>query len=74
VNKTKLYYLFLLISFALQAQAQTTITGTVKSATGEALIGSSILIKSTSSGTRVNVDGTFTLQIDNKLKMAFTGC
>jgi len=62
-----MYYLLLLVTFTVSAEAQLMLTGTVKSATGEALIGASIFVKNTSSGTTADIDGTFTLQLDDKL-------
>ena len=43
------------------AFAQNTVTGTVKDASGEPVIGASVFVKDTQNGTIVNVDGTFTL-------------
>lgn len=65
-----MYHLLFLVSFTLSAQAQQTITGTVKSATGEALIGSSILLKNTSLGTTADVDGAFKLLLNEDAKNA----
>ncbi|HEY4656215.1 MAG TPA: carboxypeptidase-like regulatory domain-containing protein, partial [Cyclobacteriaceae bacterium] len=57
-------HLLLLVTLSLSAQAQITLTGTVKSDVNEPLIGASVLIKNTSLGTTVDVNGTFTLQLD----------
>jgi TonB-dependent starch-binding outer membrane protein SusC len=57
------YLIFLLIcSFGLQAQSM--LRGTVKSTTGEALIGASILIKGTTQGTVADIDGNFQIEVD----------
>jgi len=61
-------HLLLLVTLSLSAQAQITLTGTVKSDVNEPLIGASVLIKNTSLGTTVDVNGTFTLQLDEHLK------
>ena len=63
-----MYYLLFLVTLTVSAQAQLTLTGTVKSATGEPLIGSSILVKNTSTGTTVDVEGTFSLQLEDNMK------
>ncbi len=68
VKKTKMYYLLFLVTLSFSAQAQITLTGTVKNAAGEPLIGASILVKNTTSGTTVDVEGAFRLQLDEKLK------
>lgn len=53
---------------SLCLQAQSVLTGTVKNASGEPLIGASILIKGTSIGTTANIDGAFTLPLDENLR------
>lgn len=63
-----MYYLLFLVTFAYTAHAQVILTGSVKGATGEPLIGASILIKNTSTGTTGDVNGNFTIQLDDKLK------
>ena len=68
VKKIKMHYLFFLATFAYSANAQVILSGSVKSAADEPLIGASILIKNTSSGTTVDVNGNFTLELDDKLK------
>lgn len=68
MKKTRMYYLLFLVMFSLSLKAQIMITGTVKNASGEPLIGSGILIKNTSSGTTSDVDGAFRIQLDDNLK------
>jgi TonB-dependent starch-binding outer membrane protein SusC len=63
VKRTILFYLLLLTCSA--ALAQGTVKGTVKSTTGEALIGASVLIKGTTQGTVVDIEGNFELQVDD---------
>ncbi len=68
-KRTLPYLLFLVTSittFGLHAQGM--LTGTVKSAAGEPLTGASILIRNTASGTTADVDGAFSLPLDDKLK------
>ena len=60
----KLILLIALIAFSgLAAQAQTvSVTGTVKDAdTEEAVIGASVLVKNTTTGTITDLDGIFSL-------------
>ncbi|HUH75345.1 MAG TPA: TonB-dependent receptor [Chitinophagales bacterium] len=62
------YYLLALIAFfgLNTLYAQTTITGTVVDNTQEPLIGSSVVLKGTTSGTITDFDGNFTLVINEK--------
>ncbi|MDO4181263.1 MAG: TonB-dependent receptor [Bacteroidales bacterium] len=54
--------IFLLFFFSLGMFAQQlTVTGVVKDATGEAVIGASVLVKGTTNGTITDFDGNFTL-------------
>lgn len=46
--------------------AQISITGTVKDATGEAIIGASVLEKGTTNGTVTDLDGNFALSVSGK--------
>jgi TonB-dependent starch-binding outer membrane protein SusC len=68
VKKTTIYYLLVLATFAHSANAQVVLTGTVKGAASEPLIGASILIKNTTTGTTVDVNGNFTIQLADNLK------
>jgi len=62
-NKKHFVLLFLLIfSLALFAQ-QRQIKGTVKDEKGEAIIGATIIVKGTTTGTTTDVDGNFTLNL-----------
>jgi TonB-linked SusC/RagA family outer membrane protein len=58
-----------------QAQQQQTITGVVKDNTGVPLLGVSIMIKGTSTGTSTDFDGEFSLKAEsaNILQMSFLG-
>lgn len=56
--------------------AQRTITGTVVDDKGEALIGSTVLVKGTSTGTVTDIDGTYSLNVGNDAEMlvfSYTG-
>jgi len=62
MKKHLLIYLLFLVT-ASQVYSQTAITGIVKSAKGEALIGVNVYVKSTTIGIITDVDGKFTLTI-----------
>ena len=57
------------------AFAQNTVTGTVKDASGEPIIGASVLINGTSQGTVTDLDGNFTLSVQpgQKLTISYIG-
>lgn len=61
------YFFILALAVPTIAQAQAIVTGTVKSESGEALIGANVYIKETSLGTSTNIEGAFTLQIPETL-------
>jgi TonB-dependent starch-binding outer membrane protein SusC len=72
--------LLLLLSMALltigSAIAQRTITGSVKDEKGEAMIGASIVVKGTTTGTIADADGKFSLNVPKDaatLVISFTG-
>jgi len=50
-----------LLATSLSAFAQSTVTGTVKDAAGEPVIGAAVQVKGTQNGATVNFDGTFAL-------------
>lgn len=69
-NSIRNFYLFLAaLAISTSALAQTTLSGTVKSASNEALPGVNIQLKNTGTGTVTDGDGTFKLQVpDNEIK------
>ena len=66
-----------LVLFAISLTlAQRTVSGTVTDDQGEPLIGASILVKGTSSGTVTDIDGTYSLAVpdgSNILTFSYTG-
>lgn len=61
-------YLFFALAVSFNVNAQISVTGTVKSANGEPLVGAGILVKNTSLGTMADVNGAFSLQLTDNLK------
>ncbi len=77
-NFYKLRLLFVLFAMSLSAaaMAQQQVTGTVTDAeSGDPLIGASILVKGTTTGTITDVDGTYTLKAspEDVLLFSYTG-
>jgi len=67
---------FLMLTFCIFAQAQKTVTGTVKDATGEPMIGVSVIVDGTSNGGVTDFDGNFTVKnVPNSgvLKISYVG-
>ncbi len=60
-----LFIFFTLVSFA--SFAQTTVSGTVKDASGEALVGINVIIKGTVVGAPTNIDGRFSFTTNKPL-------
>ena len=55
----------LFVLFGLVSHAQGTITGTISDDdTGETLIGASVVIKGTTTGTTTDIDGNFSLKVN----------
>ncbi len=73
----RLSLVFILSCFAVvTAYAQRTITGTVSDSNGEPLIGASILVQNTTSGTVTDIEGAFSLVVPDsgeKLIVSYTG-
>ena len=63
--KQTLFTTALFILLALPAMAAVTVTGTVFDATGEPVIGASVLEQGTSNGTVTDFDGKFTLDVSD---------
>lgn len=62
--------LFLVLSLSAMTWAQNrTITGVVKDATGEAIIGASVVAKGTTVGTVTNLDGAYSLAVPQNAKI-----
>jgi len=63
--------------FAISAMvAQTTVTGTISDQNGDPLLGASLLVKGTSTGTITDVDGAFSINVpegSNVLVVSYTG-
>ena len=66
---------WLLLMFATSAMAQVSVSGTVKDATGEPVIGASILVVGTTNGTITDIDGNFNLNVaeDATLEVSYMG-
>src|SRR5688572_13765050 len=66
--KSFINYLFFVLAVSINVSAQISVTGTVKSADGEPLVGAGVLVKNTSLGTIADVNGAFSLQLTDNLK------
>lgn len=65
LRKLKMLVLFCTVSFALMAQTKS-ISGVVKSSEdGESLIGVTVMVKGTSTGTITNIDGKYSITVPN---------
>ncbi|MDU1892605.1 MAG: TonB-dependent receptor [Dysgonomonas sp.] len=76
LRKGLLFFTCFLLASITSIYAQTkTITGTVTDATGEALIGVSVVVKGTTNGTVTDVDGNYSIsaQVGNTLEFTFIG-
>ncbi len=65
VNTSRLIIFLLLLTFSQIVTAQNKVTGRVVDEKGEAIIGASVVVKGTNTGTITNVDGDFTLNALN---------
>lgn len=69
----RLSLLFALLCTALGLSAQQTITGTLTAPDGEPLIGASVMVKSTSSGTVTDYDGKYSINLpENATTLVFS--
>lgn len=64
VDKISLFILTLFCTLHLSAQNQKTITGTILDEKGESVIGASVIVKGTINGTITDVDGKFSLNVN----------
>ena len=67
--------LYLLLGLPVLAQTESTVRGTVTDKEGEAIIGASVAIKGTNTGTITDIDGNFALQApgDAVLSISYLG-
>lgn len=65
VNTGRLFMFLLLLSFSQIAFAQNKVTGKVVDEKGEAVIGASVVVKGTNTGSITNITGDFTLNVSN---------
>ena len=72
VLKRFLLSLMLLLSCALAAHAQTEVKGTVYDATGETVIGATVMEKGTTNGTVTDFDGVFTIKVNPGATLVFS--
>jgi hypothetical protein len=73
---SKLLVLVMFLLGVQAVQAQFTATGTITDEAGEPLIGATVLVKGTVRGTTTDIDGTFSIRIDENtgtLVISYTG-
>ncbi|MDR2806034.1 MAG: carboxypeptidase-like regulatory domain-containing protein, partial [Dysgonamonadaceae bacterium] len=70
MKKIKFLILFILVPFCLSAQ-NISVSGTVKDANGEALIGVSVVEQGTSNGTATDFEGKYSLNVANNAVLQF---
>lgn len=61
-----------LISSVLHAQEQRTVSGVITDASGETIIGATVLVKGTTQGTVSDIDGAFTLEVTDDAVVAIS--
>ena len=64
--------MFIVVGLASFSYGQKTITGTVKDATGEALIGATVIEQGTTNGTTSDIDGNFKLIVKENAVLVFS--
>ncbi len=71
----KLSFVICFLSISAFAFAQSKVTGTVKDSAGEPIIGASVIVEGTTTGTTTAADGTFTLNVpkDAVLAVSYIG-
>ena len=80
-NNVNIKFLLLFLFFVavssnyLQAQTKTTVSGKVSDINGEAIVGASVFIKGTATGTLTVMDGTFSISatLNSVLKVSYLG-
>jgi uncharacterized alpha/beta hydrolase family protein len=71
----KLMLILILMGFSVFTYAQSKITGKVSDASGEPIIGASVIVKGTTNGTITDFDGNFSLNAPAKstLEISYVG-
>ena len=72
VSRIGLLILTLLFTLHLSAQNKKTITGTILDEKGESIIGASVAVKGTANGTITDIDGKFSLDVNENDILAIT--
>lgn len=72
VSRIGLLILTLLFTLHLSAQNKKTITGTILDEKGESIIGASVAVKGTTNGTITDIDGKFSLDVNENDILAIT--
>lgn len=67
-----LFSLFILLIFSLEIMAQNAVVGNVVDGNNTPLIGVNVIEKGTTNGTVTDVDGNFTLNVDNGATLVFS--
>lgn len=67
--------LFLLLSISINAQSSNSVTGVVRDGNNEPLIGVSVVVKGTTTGTHTDIDGKFTINASTNatLEVSYVG-
>ncbi len=70
-----MFLLFFITALSANAQAPETVTGTVTDATGEPLVGASVLVTGTNGGVTTDIYGNFTIRVamGKKLRVSYVG-
>lgn len=74
--KLRMTFLLCFLAIGIMATAQKTITGTITDADGEPVIGATVLIEGTTTGTATGFDGTYSINVpgnDAVLLFSYTG-
>lgn len=76
MKNVMLLFTIMILLFTWQVNAQLTINGVVKDDSGQPLIGASVLVKGTTTGTVTDIDGSFSITVPDStaiLVISYTG-
>ena len=77
INKLFLTLALMLLTIGVSAQDKISVTGTIVDATGEPIIGATVMEAGTSNGTVTDFDGVFKIQVKSDksaLRISYVGC